>query len=273
MHPLRLSAAALSDESGRGPARGLDHTGTAGRLRFSLPGEFVDHRGVSRPRPVVRRIAVIKPDHIGDLLIAARAFWLLRHFFPSASIDLLCGPWNIGLARRLGIFDNVIGIDLFHEISDQQNDAAQAAAARRAGIVQLQALGLGPYDVAIDLRYDRDSRPALKALDATIYAGFGQRHEFPFLDVAIPIQEPGGPSHAQTGTIIPGSRFHREATLGPVFAADVDAGRIRADRGAIDLNIVVTGAKSPAECGILADDIRQLGVGLERIRATPVANG
>ena len=99
-------------------------------LRFSLPGEWIDRHGRSVPKLDIRRIVVLKADHIGDLLIAGPAFGLLRRFFPFAQIDLICGPWNVTLARKLGIFDNVYGISLFHEVGGRQSDLEIARGAQ-----------------------------------------------------------------------------------------------------------------------------------------------
>ncbi|MFL5732703.1 MAG: glycosyltransferase family 9 protein [Chloroflexia bacterium] len=42
----------------------------------------------------MRRIVVVRPDHLGDLLFATPALVRLRRAFPSATIDGLVGPWG-----------------------------------------------------------------------------------------------------------------------------------------------------------------------------------
>lgn len=106
---------------------------------FSLPGEWIDRRGRPRPRFPIRRILVIKPDHIGDMLVADQAVVLLRRFFPDARLELVCGTWNVALARRLGRFDAVHGVDLFHEISAEQSKNGVADEARHRGAEALSA--------------------------------------------------------------------------------------------------------------------------------------
>ena len=44
----------------------------------------------------------------------------------------------------------------------------------------------GSYDLAVDLRYDTDTRRLLTMIDAKYRAGIGDFAEFPFLDVAVP---------------------------------------------------------------------------------------
>ena len=41
-----------------------------------------------------RRILLIRPDHLGDMLFATPAFRLLRQALPEAHITLLAGPWS-----------------------------------------------------------------------------------------------------------------------------------------------------------------------------------
>ena len=42
----------------------------------------------------VTRILLMKPDHLGDLLLATAVFPLIAARYPDASIDLLCGSWG-----------------------------------------------------------------------------------------------------------------------------------------------------------------------------------
>lgn len=66
----------------------------------------------SRLPEQVRRILLIKPDHLGDLLLTTAIFPLVAERYPGAAIDLLCGSWgkpvvagNL-LLRRLICFDH-----------------------------------------------------------------------------------------------------------------------------------------------------------------------
>ncbi len=233
---------------------------------FSLPGEWIDSSGRASLRFPVHRIIVLKPDHIGDLLIAARGFELLRHFFPDAEIDLICGPWNVGLARKLGFFDQVYGVNLFHEISGEQSEQSVAIAARRKGIEQLAELHLGPYDLAIDFRYDFDSRNALLSINARARAGYGSVKEFPFIDIALPMRSGTDRPHNEIHAVMTGRNFHAAAdVIDPRVLRDHGSGLIDFERRSVDLDLVVTGFKSPAECQTSAGDFRPLGVGLEYI--------
>ena len=241
---------------------------------FSFPGEWLDRRGRAHPKVTIRRIVVLKIDHIGDLLIAARAFELLRDFFPHAHIDLVCGPWNVDLARRLAVFDDVYGVKLSHQVGGQQSNPRIAQAMRRAGIQELEKLNLGPYDLAIDMRHDPDSRMILPAFDALIYAGFGSSPEFPFLDIALPIEAPGSPTDEAYELVLGRQQFHRTTgMIDPAFPRGKGTGEITPIRDSISIDFAVEGAKSPVECGTSSEDTRELGVALIALKLTPLQDG
>ena len=42
----------------------------------------------------IRRILLIKPDHLGDMLLATPALTRLRQHYPHAQITLLAGAWT-----------------------------------------------------------------------------------------------------------------------------------------------------------------------------------
>jgi ADP-heptose:LPS heptosyltransferase/ectoine hydroxylase-related dioxygenase (phytanoyl-CoA dioxygenase family) len=242
---------------GQNPLRRFD---PEHKLLISRPGQWIDRFGRPQDKPTIRRILVVKVDHIGDLLIADDAFSLLRSFFPDARLELICGTWNVELARRLGWFDTVHGLDFFHEVSGLQSDFSHAAASFRMAAEQLDRLNLGFYDLAIDLRYDHDSRRILQHIDATIRAGYGKPDEFPFVDVLLPtydVASTKGPSklHLAGGELAP-----LIALAQPIYAN----GDLTARRREVWLQLEIDGAISPKDCGV-GDDNRLLGVGLESI--------
>jgi len=53
-----------------------------------------------RPAPVVERVLYIKPDHLGDLLLATPVLAALRRSLPNARIAALVGPWSEMTLRR-----------------------------------------------------------------------------------------------------------------------------------------------------------------------------
>lgn len=235
----------------------------ADRTIASQPGDWVDRMGVPRSVPSIQRLAVLKPDHIGDLLIAEAAIKKLRAYFPQAHMTLFCGRWNVALAKSLGVFDEVIGIDFFEEVSGLQQSPIVAEKARLAGIKALQASQDVMFDLAVDLRYDDDSRLILLNIDAEIYAGFGSPRDYPFLDIMVP--KPSGLWQGSgSQTVVTLRRF----TAGPVWSEAPSDGaiglRIAPRRAFAELSLSIVGAAIPSKIGT-AHDNRLLGVGLESI--------
>src|SRR5688572_7575462 len=57
------------------------------------------------------RILLIRPDHLGDVLLATPAEAVLRAALPQAQIDWLVGPWSAEIARRAGGPGDVLTVD------------------------------------------------------------------------------------------------------------------------------------------------------------------
>src|SRR4051794_12817113 len=53
-----------------------------------------------RPHSAIESILYIKPDHLGDLLLATPALADLRRHHPRARIAALVGPWSELVLRR-----------------------------------------------------------------------------------------------------------------------------------------------------------------------------
>jgi heptosyltransferase III len=67
-------------------------------------------RGLSRPAthtPRGERVLLLRPDHIGDVLLGAPAVALLRARLPSAHLSYLVGPWSAAAARSGPHVDDV----------------------------------------------------------------------------------------------------------------------------------------------------------------------
>ena len=61
---------------------------------------------------LVKKLLIIRGEHIGDYVLSLPALRTIRENFPKARIDIVIGPWNKGLAKatpyinRIIIFDN-----------------------------------------------------------------------------------------------------------------------------------------------------------------------
>jgi heptosyltransferase-2/heptosyltransferase-3 len=61
-----------------------------------------------RPSAPIRRVVVIKPDHLGDVLLLTPALRRLRAALPDAHISLLIGPWSADAVRGNPDIDAVL---------------------------------------------------------------------------------------------------------------------------------------------------------------------
>jgi len=131
--------------------------------------------------PAQPSILILKLDHIGDFVLAMRPLLELRKAWPNAVITLVAGPWNHSLAKRTGIFDRIIDFSFFPESS---RDIRRPTAALYSKFAEVD-LG-GPYDIAIDLRYDEDTRPLLGMVDAKYRVGYAAKSLNFTLDLELP---------------------------------------------------------------------------------------
>jgi ADP-heptose:LPS heptosyltransferase len=125
---------------------------------------------------------VLKLDHYGDFLIGLPALKRLRHGFSADRITLVCGSWNVQLAKELGIADEVRAYDFFPE------NGASWSGQPFESVQRFQDICGGRYDIALDLRVDEDTRFLLEHIGAAIKCGVGSRARHPFLDIVLPSQ-------------------------------------------------------------------------------------
>jgi ADP-heptose:LPS heptosyltransferase len=129
-----------------------------------------------------RRLLVLKLDHYGDFLIGLPALKRLREAFPADHITLVCGSWNVELARRLGVADEVRAYDFFPE------NGALWTGQPFEDLERFRKVCRGAFDIAIDLRVDEDTRFLLEQVEAATRCGIGLRARYPFLDIVLPPQ-------------------------------------------------------------------------------------
>jgi len=129
----------------------------------------------------IRRILVVKLDHIGDFIIGAAALKRLQARFPEADLYLLAPSGSAALTEFVPGIKEVINFEFFHprsglgerQLSEDDLDSLQ----RR----------LAPYcfDLAIDLRTYLDTRKILRLTGARWLAGYDRDSHFPWLDIAL----------------------------------------------------------------------------------------
>ena len=147
--------------------------------------------------PSAPRILALKLDHLGDFLIGVPGLRRLRQAFPDAFIRLVVGSWNRATAEATGLVDDVVTYDYFPQHASGW-DGRPATPVHR-----FRELVGGPFDIAVDLRVDEDTRFLLQEVQATMRCGIGARATLPFLDIALP------PEHEQRDRTAPVDRADR----------------------------------------------------------------
>lgn len=116
--------------------------------------------------PPAPRILILKLDHIGDFIVAMPAMEHLRERFPTAHMTLVCGSWSQDWAAQIGLFDDILVFDGMKRTGPIWTGFAPEHHAA------FDALELGRFDLAVDLRHDPDTRPLLAKVAASHRAGF-----------------------------------------------------------------------------------------------------
>ncbi|WP_420138959.1 glycosyltransferase family 9 protein [Sphingomonas sp.] len=154
-------------------------TGTADgpNYLFDPPRTRVE---IARTRPH-QNILILKLDHLGDFIIGIPALRGVRAAFPRAHITLVVGSWNLDLARGIHVADEVVAFDAFPRNSSEEEVDVPGKRAL------LETVLPNHYDLAIDMRTDTDTRTLLGRVRAALKAGLGTKADFPFLDIALPL--------------------------------------------------------------------------------------
>jgi ADP-heptose:LPS heptosyltransferase/GT2 family glycosyltransferase len=149
-----------------------------------LEGEATEVLCVGHPlfdRHSIRKILLVKLDHIGDCVGAIPAIRRLKQHFPHASMTVLSGSWSKPIWSLVPEIDEVIILDLFQSSSDlppREISQAELCALR----CRLEGYR---FDLAIDLRRHPDTRYILQYTAARFVAGFEHQARFPWLDVTL----------------------------------------------------------------------------------------
>lgn len=163
-------------------------TQIAGIPSIPVTGNVALPAQVRNGAATIRSILVLKLDHIGDFFISVEAMCRLREAWPDARITLICDPVNHDLACSLGIFDEVVKFRFFEE-RFEKGGAVFGEGDLNLRCAEIAALGLGRYDVAIDLRHDFDTRACLTYVEADFRVGYAKAGvrppDAPVLDLAL----------------------------------------------------------------------------------------
>jgi ADP-heptose:LPS heptosyltransferase/GT2 family glycosyltransferase len=129
----------------------------------------------------VKRILAVKVDHIGDFVSAMPAFRRIKACFPNARLTVLAARASLALAELEPAIDDIIEFNFFHARSENG-----ALALQEAALLDLHRT-LSPlrFDIAMDLRRQPDTRIILKHTGARWLAGFDEKYQNSWLDIAM----------------------------------------------------------------------------------------
>jgi ADP-heptose:LPS heptosyltransferase len=150
------------------------------------PRALLAARAVGRV-PALARVLLVRPDHLGDLLLTTPALQALRKQAPDAEITLLVGPWSREVMARQPALDHLVTC----AFPGFQRAPQGPLAPYRLLISTARELRRGRYDLALNLRPDFWWGAALLYL-----AGIPRRVGYalsagrPFLTHALPLTAP-----------------------------------------------------------------------------------
>ncbi|MGX5656672.1 glycosyltransferase family 9 protein, partial [Geodermatophilus nigrescens] len=121
------------------------------------------------PVPGVTRIAVLRANFLGDLVLTLPALEALRAAYPDAEVTYLGAPWHPGLLEgRPGPWDRVVVVPPWPGLRDEPGADRGSLAVRRF-LAEQRAEG---YDLAVQLHGGGgNSNPLVAALGARVTAG------------------------------------------------------------------------------------------------------
>lgn len=154
------------------------------RLLFLKALASVTSRPTAPKARDIHKILVMRPDHLGDLLLAAPALQHLRAGLPDAQISLLVGPWNREAAEHLPYVDQVLTIPFPWFDRTPKRSPMEPYLLLRKEAQKLQAYA---FDLAIVLRFDFWWGAMLAAFAGIPHRlGYATPETIPFLTEALP---------------------------------------------------------------------------------------
>ncbi len=185
------------------------------RLRLALLRAWGWRYRAAQPSPSphsCRRILVIRPDHLGDVLFTTPALHLLRRALPAAHISVLLGPWSQAVLADTSDADEILTC-AFPGFSRQP--ATVLTAPYRLLRAEAQRLAAQHFDLALVLRFDHWWGAWLAAAAGIPRrVGYAWPETAPFLTQAVPYQ-PGRHEVAQNLALVAAASQLDEAAWQP----------------------------------------------------------
>jgi ADP-heptose:LPS heptosyltransferase len=137
---------------------------------FRHPGA---DRGVPVDLPAARRILVVRPDNVGDVVLLTPALRALRAAAPHARLDLLASPAGTAVAAMVPELDGVLTVSPSWQQLSAPTDSSAAAEVSRIERELLDRISAGGYDVM--LVFTSFSQSPWPAAHLGLLAGVGTR--------------------------------------------------------------------------------------------------
>src|SRR5665213_2444066 len=186
-------------------------------------------------RESIRKILVVKLDHIGDCVIALPALHRLKLLFPKARISVLAARATRMVWAQEADLDEIIEFDFYHARSGLgKRDVTEEE------LLQLRRqLEDKHFDLAVDLRKNPDARHVLQYTGAPYLVGFDYQGRFPFLDIALEWE--GDPGFGGKRQHVGDDLINLVETIGT--ACDTDRSVMNRPTGGIPTALGQTGRK------------------------------
>ena len=200
---------------------------------------FARRPGAGTPR----RILLLRIERIGDLVMALPAIRDVRALAPDATIDLVVGSWNAGLARAIPHVDTVMTADAAWLAREREGRGVAALVATARGWRSQR------YDLAINFEPDIRSNLMAAASAAARTAGWASGGGGPLLDVALDY-DPAAHTAANARRLVAAAFGRTPPDLArpllsiPDQAAAAAAARLRGTSGRPLVGIHVSGGRA-----------------------------
>ncbi len=154
---------------------------------IGIPGAYAARQQAQQPISQPPRILLLRPDHLGDLVLTTPVLEALRTHAPTAQITMMVGPWSSEIVARHPAIDRL----LTYPFPGFQRAPQKPLAPYFLLFSTAEQLRRGNYDLAINLRPDFWWGAALLYL-ARIprRVGYAVSISRPFLTHALPFSTP-----------------------------------------------------------------------------------
>jgi ADP-heptose:LPS heptosyltransferase len=159
-----------------------------------------------------KRLLLVRPDHLGDVLWLTPALRALRQRLPDTAIAVAAGPWSRPILASNPDLDDLLLIEF---PGFERRPKRSPVAPYRLLAAEARRLRLWGFDTALVLRDDH-WWGALLAATAGIPRRIGYRHPdvAPFLTASLPL---AGNEHAAVGNLRLADALIRQAGLPPLL--------------------------------------------------------